>query len=165
MDLSNCKLIESCNNSQSYKKQSIFPRKESKLPLVGKGSILKLRKTPGFTQSPSPSPSPIKLFNSSNPSQNKNYSLAMLNHDFLDLRVSCKRYNIPSISPSEMIKKKKSRNWSHKFVVTKVNAMHSDSSFNPTPISPNHYKNIFLPRNKTGKKDSFKELFSYQKLN
>ena len=103
MDLSYCKLIGSCDRSDNYRKYSQSPDFSTKKRLKIKDSDTKLPKISNTSSTPSPFKSPY--LTKSN--KFKNVSLLCKNQEVLSLDVSCKRYQIPTFSPRDLIEENK----------------------------------------------------------
>lgn len=158
MDLSNCKLIESCDYSISRKKVSIFPIASTNLPELRTKTKIKL---PYVRRKGSPSPT--KFSSPKFPNHINHNSLAQMKNTSVDLKISCKRYKIAAISPSELISQSKGRIFSHKFITAKANDHANTYFLSPKSKSPAH-KLFFSKKDRLKHSDNLSELISYQQF-
>ena len=142
MDLSRCKLIESCDMPNRRKKYSIFPAAISKSP---KKSEIRLPKIHRSNKSPEPRGLSASMKRSN---QNKHHSLIKIRNDSPDLKISCRKYKIPSVLPKDLVKEAKQRNSSYKFMPVKAYELLSNYSSSPRSLSPAMNRQFFGYLNK-----------------
>jgi hypothetical protein len=148
MDLSNCKLIESCNKPEAIKKSSdtLFGS-----PLDSKKSTLKLPRVKYSHRSNSPVKSP----------ERSKDSLPFF-AKAVKLDVSCKKYKIFRISPKDIIEKTKTHELDHKFIATKAGENLFSNYFRPKSLTPANTK-LFQAAVKSHKKSMLKDAKNLKK--